>query len=255
MVYNQNQEVHCSASPGNGVHPSQPNREGRDQQNKEVHHQASSVPARLQPTSSGDNVLEKFGNQPSGGVGIQPAEFNAAATIHVPPSGTKTRIVSAPPPGSCEAILYQSQHHQNDRGSQGKMGLAGFTQASQGSLSQHSSATTYTSNADERVQTLNHPIMSRLNLNLQRDAVSTPHQLSLSFASITVSDPLLISSSGVSLFGIRQPPHWSYQVLTSFQPSSSGPVGCWVVRRRFRHVVALEERLRQECPGAIFPPR
>lgn len=73
---------------------------------------------------------------------------------------------------------------------------------------------------------------------------------SLPVGRVLVSEPLLISASGSSLFGIRQPPHWSYQIQTQFESGST-----WLVRRRFRHVVALEERLRQECPGAIFPPR
>jgi hypothetical protein len=76
------------------------------------------------------------------------------------------------------------------------------------------------------------------------------------FSKVIVSDPLLISSSGASLFGLRQPPYWSYQIQTTFAPSGvNAPMGNWLVRRRFRHVVALEERLRQECPGAILPPR
>ena len=45
-------------------------------------------------------------------------------------------------------------------------------------------------------------------------------------------------------------------VPTATPPSSTGrPPPATTVRRRFRHFVALEERLREMCPGAILPPR
>jgi hypothetical protein len=62
-----------------------------------------------------------------------------------------------------------------------------------------------------------------------------------------VSEPLLVQPP--SLFNVV-PPHWTYQVQTTLKEG-----GCWLVRRRFRHIVALEDRLREECPGAILPPR
>lgn len=75
---------------------------------------------------------------------------------------------------------------------------------------------------------------------------------------ILVTEPLLLQSSPGGLFGIGQPPHWSYQITTELNPNvqqQNGHQGVWMVRRRFRHVVALEDRLRDDCPGAILPPR
>jgi hypothetical protein len=72
------------------------------------------------------------------------------------------------------------------------------------------------------------------------------------YSSITVDQPLLLSQkSGVFGFG-GGAPHWSYQITTVLQ---SQPPMTWIVRRRFRHVVALEDRMREDCPGAILPPR
>jgi ribosomal protein L9 len=75
------------------------------------------------------------------------------------------------------------------------------------------------------------------------------------YGRVTISDPVMVQSQ--SVFGIRQPPHWSYQIATQILPQPPhSPSGCvWLVRRRFRHVVALEDRLREDCPGAILPPR
>lgn len=53
------------------------------------------------------------------------------------------------------------------------------------------------------------------------------------------------------LFGT--PPHWTYSVTTL--PKQGHPGSVIVVRRRFKHFVALEERLREACPGSILPPR
>jgi len=82
------------------------------------------------------------------------------------------------------------------------------------------------------------------------------------YGKVTVSDPLLIQASG-GLLGLRQAPHWSYQIVTTVLPLSNANTHAMpapattqtMVRRRFRHVVALEDRLRQDCPGAILPPR
>jgi hypothetical protein len=84
------------------------------------------------------------------------------------------------------------------------------------------------------------------------------------YTRVLVTEPLLLQSSPGGLFGIGQPPHWSYQITTELNtnvPQQNGPgggghhQGVWMVRRRFRHVVALEDRLRDDCPGAILPPR
>jgi hypothetical protein len=88
-----------------------------------------------------------------------------------------------------------------------------------------------------------------------QDRTNAAKPPTVTFGKVIVSEPLLISSSGASLFGLRQPPYWSYQIQTTFASYVTTPMGNWLVRRRFRHVVALEERLRQECPGSILPPR
>jgi hypothetical protein len=77
------------------------------------------------------------------------------------------------------------------------------------------------------------------------------------YTKVLVTEPLLLQSAP-ALFGLGQPPHWSYQVTTELSAASgtgTGTGGVWMVRRRFRHVVALEDRLREDCPGAILPPR
>jgi hypothetical protein len=92
------------------------------------------------------------------------------------------------------------------------------------------------------------------------------------YGRVTVSDPMLIQGAGL----FAGPPHWTYLVTvyskdapgtTTPSPPPNGnpqqqqqqqrpqeqPVSA--VRRRFRHFVALEDRLRQSVPGAILPPR
>ena len=86
--------------------------------------------------------------------------------------------------------------------------------------------------------------------------VTAPAAVPTFYAACKVSEPLLIP--GQALFG--NAPHWSYQIATTLHPppgqSNAAPQGMtWLVRRRFRHVVALEDRLREECPGAVLPPR
>lgn len=71
---------------------------------------------------------------------------------------------------------------------------------------------------------------------------------------ISVIEPVLVQAPRV--LGIGQPPYWTYQVVTQLLDDSGQPQQqAWYVRRRFRHVVALEDRLREEIPGAILPPR
>jgi hypothetical protein len=77
--------------------------------------------------------------------------------------------------------------------------------------------------------------------------VSRPPPVEPIYAKVTVSDPLLIQP--YSFLGM-QPPHWTYQVQTNLKEG-----GCWLVRRRFRYVVTLEEKIREECKGSILPPR
>jgi hypothetical protein len=68
------------------------------------------------------------------------------------------------------------------------------------------------------------------------------------YTNIQVTEPMLIQTPS---FLMSSPPYWSYQINS--QLNNNG--GIWLVRRRFRHVVALEDRLRQAHPGAILPPR
>eukprot|EP00804_Cyclotella_cryptica_P000879 CCRYP_001106-RA/>CCRYP_001106-RA protein AED:0.28 eAED:0.28 QI:0/-1/0/1/-1/1/1/0/735 len=69
------------------------------------------------------------------------------------------------------------------------------------------------------------------------------------YGKITVTDPMLIQGTGL----FAGPPHWTY-LLTLYSKSPT-PQPMSAVRRRFRHFVALEDRLRQSVPGAILPPR
>ncbi|KAL7430608.1 hypothetical protein ACHAXH_001712 [Discostella pseudostelligera] len=84
------------------------------------------------------------------------------------------------------------------------------------------------------------------------------------YGKVVVGDPMLIQGSGL----FAGPPHWTYLVTVyaknsrnntniqqqqQQQQQQSQPISA--VRRRFRHFVALEDRLRQSVPGAILPPR
>lgn len=93
------------------------------------------------------------------------------------------------------------------------------------------------------------------------------------FGPITVTDPILVQSPGL----FAGPPYWTYAItvwqdeninnnkpnhLHADKPaekihniSHDAKMMISTARRRFRHFVALEERLRRECPGAILPPR
>ena len=75
-----------------------------------------------------------------------------------------------------------------------------------------------------------------------------PQDVSPLYVDIRVTEPMLIQTQS---FLISSPPYWSYQITSQL----AGNQGTWLVRRRFRHVVALEDRLRQACPGSIIPPR
>lgn len=72
-----------------------------------------------------------------------------------------------------------------------------------------------------------------------------------------VTDPILVQAPGV----FAGPPHWTYYInVRGVKPvaEAEGEVFAAVqnsVRRRFRHFVALEDRLRTQCAGAILPPR
>jgi hypothetical protein len=92
-----------------------------------------------------------------------------------------------------------------------------------------------------------------------RPGLVEPPPVPSPYSKVTVAEPLLVNSGrGGGILGLGvQPPHWTYQVLAEFKaiPPQQQPPHPWIVRRRFRHVVALEDRLRQEFPGAILPPR
>eukprot|EP00538_Stauroneis_constricta_P000476 CAMPEP_0119554596 /NCGR_PEP_ID=MMETSP1352-20130426/7042_1 /TAXON_ID=265584 /ORGANISM="Stauroneis constricta, Strain CCMP1120" /LENGTH=901 /DNA_ID=CAMNT_0007601211 /DNA_START=249 /DNA_END=2954 /DNA_ORIENTATION=+ len=78
--------------------------------------------------------------------------------------------------------------------------------------------------------------------------ITQPPDVNPKYTRIVVSEPMLIQDSS---FLISRPPYWSYQITSTL--ANNG--GTWLVRRRFRHIVALEDRLRQDCPGSILPPR
>ncbi|KAL9180343.1 hypothetical protein ACHAXT_008313 [Thalassiosira profunda] len=70
------------------------------------------------------------------------------------------------------------------------------------------------------------------------------------YGKIVVGDPMLVQGTGL----FAGPPHWTYLVTVHAKGHSHQPAVS-AVRRRFRHFVALEERLRNGVPGAILPPR
>lgn len=69
------------------------------------------------------------------------------------------------------------------------------------------------------------------------------------YTQIAVTEPMLIQPPS-TLF-IAANPYWSYQFTTIL----ANGAGTWIVRRRFSHVLKLEDKLRQSCPGSILPPR
>lgn len=71
------------------------------------------------------------------------------------------------------------------------------------------------------------------------------------FGRIVVNDPMLIQGTGL----FAGPPHWTYLVTVHAKGGSHQLQPVSAVRRRFRHFVALEDRLRSGVPGAILPPR
>lgn len=71
------------------------------------------------------------------------------------------------------------------------------------------------------------------------------------FGRIIVNDPMLIQGTGL----FAGPPHWTYLVTVHAKGGSHQLQPVSAVRRRFRHFVALEDRLRSGVPGAILPPR
>jgi len=75
------------------------------------------------------------------------------------------------------------------------------------------------------------------------------------FGPVSVTDPILVQSPGI----LAGPPHWTYAVIIRDMKKIEGQEQFSAVvssvRRRFRHFVALEERTRRDCRGAILPPR
>ena len=71
------------------------------------------------------------------------------------------------------------------------------------------------------------------------------------FGRVVVNDPMLIQGTGL----FAGPPHWTYLVTVHAKGGSHQLQPVSAVRRRFRHFVALEDRLRTGVPGAILPPR
>ncbi|CAB9513464.1 Sorting nexin [Seminavis robusta] len=82
--------------------------------------------------------------------------------------------------------------------------------------------------------------------------ITRPPDVPTYYGKVVCNDPVLLQAPSKLLGMVSSPPHWSYQFTTQIKGQ---PPSVWMVRRRFRHVVALEDRLRVECPGAILPPR
>lgn len=94
-----------------------------------------------------------------------------------------------------------------------------------------------------------HNSTQKMNLGrIRKVALVKPQDVPPLYINIRVTEPMLIQTQS---FLISSPPYWSYQITSQL----AGNQGTWLVRRRFRHVVALEDRLRQACPGSIIPPR
>jgi len=83
---------------------------------------------------------------------------------------------------------------------------------------------------------------------VRKMVLTKPEDVTPLYTKIAVTEPMLIQTQN---FLLSSPPYWSYQVTSSL----SNNQGTWLVRRRFRHIVALEDRLRQSCLGCILPPR
>jgi hypothetical protein len=77
------------------------------------------------------------------------------------------------------------------------------------------------------------------------------------FNSVAVGDPRQISGGGVSLLLASvtsgSSKFWVYTVSSTTSRDNSNKTTH--VQRRFRHFDALQDRLRQACPGAILPSR
>ena len=101
--------------------------------------------------------------------------------------------------------------------------------------------------------------MNHLNNTLSKPKIKpppyNPKAFEPVFGAITVTDPVLVQSPGV----FSGPPHWIYNVVVRDKKKIDGQDQFSAVvnnvRRRFRHFVALEDRLRADCLGAILPPR
>ena len=172
-----------------------------------------------------------------GGGGVAPGGgFYREHQEHAPvPPNQVPGVVSYPTTGPSGPGMPQQQNsyyygtQQQHPGQPSPMGQPGFTQPST-TAGMHNAAP---------------------NMNLGRVKNITlvkPQDVAPLYTDIKVSEPMLIQNQS---FLINSPPYWSYQ-LTSMLANNQGT---WLVRRRFRHVVALEDRLRHECPGSILPPR
>jgi hypothetical protein len=75
-----------------------------------------------------------------------------------------------------------------------------------------------------------------------------PADVPVLYTHIVVTEPMLIQQQ---TFLIRSTPYWSYQLTTTL----ANGAGTWLVRRRFSHVLKLEDKLRVACLGSILPPR
>jgi hypothetical protein len=154
-------------------------------------------------------------------------------------------------------------------------------QQQQKKLTSSSSAVTKVSNSESAL--LNNTKQTSAN-KLTPITCQHEEQYKPEFGEIMVTDPILVQSPGLFF---SSPPHWSYNIVvrdtrkieipptqqqhddrnsngTTKEIYNNTPstttneqefhVVTSSVRRRFRHLVALEDRLRSECPGSILPP-
>ena len=110
-------------------------------------------------------------------------------------------------------------------------------------------------NGQESAPSQNPPVPADIPKNVTSIQQYDPSTFKPTHGVITISDPILVQSPGV----FSGPPYWTYAVtvrdvnVVEGQEEFSKVVSS--VRRRFRHFVALEERLRADRPGSILPPR
>jgi PX domain len=183
-----------------------------------------------------------FYREHNANMGTTSGSVNAGAGSMPPPSnaygggpGGVVGGVGYPPPNN---YYYGTQHQQQQQQQQQYVQSNHQTMnINNGGMSQPS-ATVGMHNSMQNIH------MGRV----RKITLVKPQDVAPLYTGIRITEPMLIQTQS---FLISSPPYWSYQIAARL----AGNQGTWLVRRRFRHVVALEDRLRQMCPGSILPPR